>query len=175
MSVTSDDFFKRISATFSASAAALALPAVALSTVGASSAIAAPDYFDCAAGMTEVGISEADAIASCASARYPEDLGACVVDVNEFTTINATNALIVCSRSRRPKEVANCTIDIHEALLDSASVTALERCGTSLLPERYGTCVIDIADATGTSTDNALTQCIRAGFQPWRIRPTEVF
>lgn len=180
MSVTSDVFsFKRIAAgiaTASAFGASyLALPLMAIGTLGATSAVAAPDYFDCAAGMTDVGIAQADAIAACASARYPERLGACVVDVSELTPIDADKALIVCGRSRRPTEVANCTIDIHEALFDSASVSALENCGRSLLPEDYGTCVIDIVDATETAVDTALEQCIRAGFQPWRIQPSEVF
>jgi len=180
MSVTSKAFsFKRIAAGMAAAssfgAAYLAIPLVAISTVGAAPAAAAPDYFDCAAGMLEIGIGESDAIASCASARYPDNLGACVVDVSEFTPIAADKALIVCSRSRRPVEVASCTIDIHEAFFDDASVTALENCGRSLQPEDYGTCVVEIVDATEVAVDTALTQCIRAGFQPWRIQPSEVF
>ena len=184
MSVTSKaSSIKRIAAGIAAAssfgAAYLAVPLVAVSTaigtVGATAATAAPDYFDCAAGMLEVGIGESDAIAACASARYPENLGACVVDVSEFTPIAADKALIVCSRSRRPVEVANCTIDIHEAFFDGASVSTLENCGRSLMPEDYGTCVVDIVDATEVAVDTALAQCIRAGFRPWRIQPSEVF
>ncbi len=149
------------------------LGAMALATgVGVSSAAAAsPDYFGCTAGMTAAGIAEADAIAACASARYPEDLGACVVDVNELTGLTAASALLVCERSRRPVEVANCTIDIHNSLLTSPSPKVLENCGRSLLPERYGSCVVDIADATEVGVDEAMTQCLRAGYRPWRIQP----
>lgn len=149
------------------------LAAMALSTgVGVSPAAAAsPDYFGCAAGMTAAGITEAEAIAACASARYPENLGACVVDVNELTGLTAASALLVCERSRRPVEVANCTIDIHTNLLTSPSPKVLENCGRSLLPERYGTCVVDIADATEVDVDEAMTQCLRAGYRPWRIQP----
>ncbi len=151
---------------------AVSLGAVGLSTIGATAAVAAnPDYFGCAAGMTEAGIFEAEAIAACASARYPEDLGACVVDVNEFTGLTAESALLICQRSRRPVEVANCTIDIHTRLLDSPSTKVLENCGRSLLPDRYGSCVIDIVDATEADVDEALTQCVRAGYRPWRIQP----
>lgn len=164
-----------ISAAASFGATCIALPLVALSTLGATSATAAPDYFGCTTGMTAVGISEADAIAACASARYPGLLGDCVVDVSELTAIEADKALAVCARSRRPAEVANCTIDIHDALSESASITTLNNCGSSTLPEDYSTCVVDISEATAVAADTALDQCIRAGFRPWRIQPTEVF
>ena len=180
MSVTSDVFsFKRVVAGVAAAssfgASYVALPLVVLGSLGATSAAAAPDYFGCVTGMTDVGIAEADAIAACASARYPENLGNCVVDVSEFTAIEANKALLVCGRSRRPDEVANCTIDIHEALADGASVSALDNCGRSTLPEEYGTCVVDIVDAAEVTADTALSQCLRAGFRPWRIQPSEVF
>jgi len=122
--------------------------------------------------MVAAGISQESAIAACASSRYPEALGACVVDVSEFTGLTSESALIVCGRSRRPTEVANCTIGIHDSLLESPSTKVLENCGRSLLPESYSNCVVDVADATETSVDNALDQCIRAGFRPWRIQPT---
>lgn len=152
---------------------AASLAAMALGTaVGVSPAAAAsPDYFGCAAGMTAAGIAETEAIAACASARYPENLGACVVDVNELTGLTAASALLVCERSRRPVEVANCTIDIHTNLLTSPSPKVLENCGRSLLPERYGSCVVGIADATEVGVDEAMTQCLRAGYRPWRIQP----
>lgn len=134
-------------------------------------AASAVDYFDCTAGLVDAGVAQESAIAACASARYPEELGACVVDVSEFTGLTSESALIVCGRSRRPIEVANCTIGIHDSLLETPSTKVLENCGRSLLPERYGNCVIDVADAADTTVDNALDQCIRAGFRPWRIQP----
>ncbi|MEM6449889.1 MAG: hypothetical protein AAF703_06210 [Cyanobacteria bacterium P01_D01_bin.105] len=180
MSITLDGFsVKRVAmgmaTAASFSAAYLALPLLTWSSIGAAPAVAAPDYSGCTAGMMDVGISEADAIAACASARYPGNLGSCVVDVSELTPITADKALIVCGRSRRPLEVADCTINIHAAFFDSASATTLENCGRSLLPEQYGSCVVDIVDVTEAAVDTALTQCLRAGFQPWRIRPSEVF
>ncbi|MEO1446961.1 MAG: hypothetical protein AAFV46_12160 [Cyanobacteria bacterium J06635_11] len=152
-------------------ATAFGITSIALALVASPAAAASPDYFECAAGMTDYGISETSAIAACAGARYPEDLGACVVDVNEFTGLTAESALAVCQRSRRPIEVANCTIDIHDAFLDSPNSKVLENCGRSLLPERYGTCVVEIVDATEVAVDTALDQCIRAGYRPWRIEP----
>ncbi|EDX86226.1 hypothetical protein S7335_3929 [Synechococcus sp. PCC 7335] len=140
--------------------------------LGASPAVAAPDYFGCTAGMLDAGIPQESAIAACASARYPDALGACVVDVSEFTGLAAESALLVCGRSRRPVEVANCTIGIHDSLLETPSTKVLENCGRSLLPDRYGSCVVDISDATEATVDTALEQCIRAGFRPWRIQPT---
>ncbi|MGB7247695.1 MAG: hypothetical protein WBC73_02060 [Phormidesmis sp.] len=143
-----------------------------LGSVGATAAVAAsPDYFSCASDMAAAGVPEAEAIAACAGARYPEKVGACVVDVSDLTGLSANSALLVCQRSRRPIAVANCTIDIHQILLDSPSTEVLENCGQSLLPERYGTCVIDIAEATEVGVDEALSQCIRAGYRPWRIQP----
>ncbi|MEL6778925.1 MAG: hypothetical protein AAFO06_16875 [Cyanobacteria bacterium J06597_16] len=153
------------------SALSLGSLTVGLGTIGAAPAAASPDYYGCTVGMTEAGIAEADAIAACAGARKPENLGACVVDVSEVTGLASTSALLICQRSRRPIEVANCTIDIHDNLLESPSTKVLENCGRSVLPERYGNCVVDIAEAAEVGVDEALTQCIRAGYRPWRIQP----
>ncbi|MEL6855481.1 MAG: hypothetical protein AAFO83_10280 [Cyanobacteria bacterium J06607_13] len=140
-------------------------------TLLAAPASANVDYFECTTGMVDAGVSEEAAIAACASARYPDNLGACVVDVSEFTGLTANSALLICQRSRRPNEVADCTINIHEAFLDSPSTKVLENCGRTLLPERYGTCVVDIVEATDVSVDTGLDQCIQAGYRPWRIQP----
>ena len=170
----------RLTAISTASAFSLALPAslVALGTVGSTPAVAAipsysgnPDYRGCATAMTDSGVAQADAIAACAGARYPGDLGACVVDVNEFTGLTANSALLVCERSRRPTEVADCTINIHEAFLTEPSTEVLQNCGRSILPARYSRCVVDILDATEVTVDTALTQCARAGYRPWTLQP----
>lgn len=153
------------------SAVSVGAISIGFGTVGATTARANVDYYGCTIEMTEAGIAESDAIAACSSARYPEDLGACVVDINTLTGLTSNSALLVCQRSRRPIEVANCTIDIHSSLLESPSTKALENCGRSLLPERYSNCVIDIAEAADVSVDEALTQCIRAGYRPWQIQP----
>lgn len=144
---------------------------LAVSTAAAPASAASPDYYACATDMKASGVAEADAVAACAAARYPENLSACVVDVNELTGLTANSALLVCGRSRRPAEVANCTIDIHAALFDSPSTEALQNCGRSLLPERYSSCVVDISEATEIAATEALTQCARAGFRPWAIQP----
>jgi hypothetical protein len=156
------------------SAIALALTPVSLLALSAQASpaqAASPDYYACAADIKASGVAEAEAIAACAAARYPENLGSCVVDVNELTGLTANSALLVCERSRRPLEVANCTIDIHAALFDSPSTEALQNCGRSLLPERYSSCVIDISEATEIAANEALTQCTRAGYRPWTIQP----
>ncbi len=159
-------------ATFGAVSFGMVLLGANAATAAAPNYTADPDYFDCTAGMVGAGVAQDSAIAACASARYPEALGACVVDVSEFTGLTSESALIVCGRSRRPIEVANCTIGIHDSLLEAPSAKVLENCGRSLLPERYSNCVVDISDAADTTVDNALDQCIRAGFRPWRIQPT---
>ena len=81
----------------------LALGTVALGTAGAGSALAVvePDYFACAEDMTAAGVADADAIALCASARYPQDLGACVIDVSEFTGANGSKCSL-CLRAIAP-------------------------------------------------------------------------
>ncbi|MEL6939748.1 MAG: hypothetical protein AAFO84_11210 [Cyanobacteria bacterium J06598_1] len=140
-------------------------------TLLVSSASANADFFECTTGMVAAGIAEDSASAACASSRVPNELGACVVDVSEFTGLAAPSALLMCERSRRPTEVANCTINIHDAFLESPSNKVLENCGRSLLPDRYSVCVVDIVEATEVAVDNALDQCIRAGYRPWRIEP----
>ncbi len=175
--LTPDKLFIRFSSRLTQTAAASLFGTSSLGMVLLASPASAninysnPDYFECAAGMTEVGISQSAAIAACANARYPENLGACVVDVNEFTGVAAVDALSVCTRSRRPIEVADCTINIHEAFLDSPSTKVLENCGISLIPNRYGTCVVDVVEATNVAVNTALDQCLRAGYLPWRIEP----
>ncbi|MEM9906292.1 MAG: hypothetical protein AAF921_14835 [Cyanobacteria bacterium P01_D01_bin.44] len=128
-------------------------------------------FFDCTAGLLDKGIATAEATAACGGARFPEELGNCVVDINDVTGIGAAEALSVCERTRRPEEVANCTIDIHDSLLTAPNPTAMEYCGRSVLPERYATCVIDLRDAAELAADEALTSCIRAGYRPWEIAP----
>ena len=159
-----------------ASVFSFAAVAAAPSVVGLDVAQAASDtdFYSCVVSMADVGISNADATAACAGARYPSDLGACVADVADFTALAAGDALQVCQRSRRPIEVANCTIDIHDSLLEGPNAKVLENCGTSLLPERYGICVVDLVDAADVGVDEALSQCIRAGFRPWRIQPRDL-
>ena len=171
MAMTPDLPLLKRALTLGAALGALGASTLAFGTVGAGAALASPDYFECTLDMTDSGVSEADAIAACSSARYPENLGACVLDVSEFTGLAGNTALAVCGRSRRPLEVADCTINIHDAFLDGPSTDVLNNCGRSLLPARYGTCVIDIVDAADVAVDTALTQCIRAGFRPWQIMP----
>lgn len=163
----------RLTAISTASALSFAVPAslLALGTLSSAAVAASPNYYDCAAEMADSGVAQADAIAACAAARYPEDLGTCVVDVNELTGLTANSALLVCERSRRPVEVANCTVDIHQAFLQEPSTEVLQNCGRSILPARYSTCVIDIVDATEVTVDTALTQCARAGYRPWTLQP----
>ena len=155
----------------SALAVPLAIPLALGVGVAPAEAVREPDYFACAEDMTAAGLSAEEAIGLCSSARYPQDVGACVFDVSEFTGLTAASAAFVCGRSRRPIEVADCTINIHDAYFESPSTEVLNNCGRSLQPNRYGTCVVDIVDATETAVDEALTQCTRAGYRPWQIRP----
>ncbi|MBE9076848.1 hypothetical protein IQ241_05985 [Romeria aff. gracilis LEGE 07310] len=129
------------------------------------------DFFECTSALLEADIETELAAAACASARYPEALSSCTIDVSEFTGLAATEALAVCERSRRPEAVADCTVSIYDGFLLEDATPALERCGVSLLPERYATCVVDLGDAAELSADDALTQCLRAGYRPWRMAP----
>ena len=167
----SDNRRSKFAAALAFGTSALTIPFVL--TVGAmpAGAVREPDYFTCAQYMVEAGVSEAEAVGLCSSARYPQDVGACVIDISEFTGLTAESAAFVCGRSRRPIEVADCTIDIHDAFFESPSTEVLNNCGRSLLPNRYGACVVDVVDATETAVDTALTQCIRAGYRPWQIQP----
>ncbi|MEO0457018.1 MAG: hypothetical protein AAF152_10635 [Cyanobacteria bacterium P01_A01_bin.114] len=134
-------------------------------------AAADDEFFECTTELLDKGIATAEATAACSSARFPEELGNCVVDINNLTGIGAADALSVCERTRRPEEVANCTVDIHDGLLTASNTTAMEYCGRSLFPERYATCVVDLNDAAELAADDALTRCIRAGYRPWEIGP----
>ena len=171
----SGDRSRKLAAALAFGASSFAIPVAIplVLAVGATPAAAVrePDYFACAEDMTAAGLSSEEAIGICSSARYPQDVGACVIDVSEFTGLTAASAAFVCGRSRRPIEVANCTIDLHDAFFESPSTDALNNCGRSILPSRYGACVVDIVDATETDVDEAMTQCIRAGYRPWQIRP----
>lgn len=131
------------------------------------------NYGQCVADLMASGLATGSAAASCAGARFPGTLGQCVVDVSQETGIAAKDALEGCERSRRPDEVATCTLDIHSALLEQPSVNALEHCSRSLLPERYGVCVVDLSDGAQLAVDQALEQCVRAGYRPWTTAPRQ--
>ncbi len=131
------------------------------------------NYGQCVVDLTASGLGTSAAAASCAGARFPGTLGACVVDVSQETGIGAEDALEGCERSRRPDEVATCTLDIHSALLEQPSVNALEHCSRSVLPERYGVCVVDLSYEAELAVDQALTQCVRAGYRPWTTAPRQ--
>lgn len=130
-------------------------------------------YGQCVADLTASGLGVGPSSASCAGARFPGTLGECVVDVSGETGIGVEDALEGCERSRRPDEVATCTLDIHSALLEQPSVNALEHCSRSLLPERYGVCVVDLGDGVPLAVDQALEQCVRAGYRPWTTSPRQ--
>lgn len=131
------------------------------------------NYGQCVSYLTDSGIKTEQAIASCAGARFPGELGECVLDVNIGTGITATDVLEGCERSRRPDEVADCTIDIHQALLLQPSVNALEHCSRSWLPERYGICVVELSNNAQLGVDAALDRCVRAGYRPWTTSPRQ--
>jgi len=167
----SDKNTSKLAAALAFGSVSLAIPFALAIGAAPAAAVREPDYFACAEDMTAAGISSEEAVGLCASARYPQDVGACVIDVSEFTGLTAESAAFVCGRSRRPIEVANCTIDIHNAFFENPSTEVLNNCGRSLMPARYGSCVVDIVDATEVAVDDALTQCTRAGYRPWQIRP----
>lgn len=161
----------KLAAVLTFGVSSLAIPLVLAAIAAPAEAVREPDYFACAEDMTAAGLETEEAVGICSSARYPQDVGACVIDVSELTGLTAASAAFVCGRSRRPIEVANCTIDLHDAFFEDPSTEALNNCGRSLLPSRYGACVVDIVEATETNVDEAMTQCLRAGYRPWQIRP----
>lgn len=136
--------------------------------------LSANDYAECANDLLAAGVEAEAATAACALAYRPQALSECVTDVAAVTDIAPGAILSACSRDRRPQEVATCVTDIHNQLAVSDSAAVLNRCHRSLLPARYGTCVTGLAASADLAIDEALANCLAAGYRPANIAPTNL-
>ncbi|NJL83317.1 MAG: hypothetical protein HC890_10865 [Chloroflexaceae bacterium] len=73
-----------------------------------------PNYRRCAAELQASGLPGNQIAAACALALRPEELSACVLDINADTTVRAEAALEACFRVRRPDALARCVVTIQE-------------------------------------------------------------
>lgn len=133
-------------------------------------------YAACAAGLTESGISEAEAAAACGGALYPRDLSSCVGRIGgDDAGITATDALESCRRARRPIDLASCVVNINDGASEgTTALTVLDYCRRSLLPLRFSACVTGVRGETALSTADLMQDCIAASSRPREVLPTFV-
>jgi hypothetical protein len=131
------------------------------------------DYRDCAAGLKQAGIAEADIASACGAALYPRDISTCVTRIGSGTAIAATDALSNCRRVRRPVELATCVVDISKTGVDKpVLLEVLDSCRRSLIPRRFSNCVVGLRGEVNASITDALTSCIAASNRPRAVLPS---
>ncbi|MGV2826452.1 hypothetical protein [Myxosarcina sp. GI1(2024)] len=130
------------------------------------------DFSDCASGLINSGISGEAAAIACADSLDPEELSACVTNIQNNTEVASEEALLACYRVRRPEELASCVVDINTSLADTEPIIALNNCRRSLLPNRYADCTLglqgSIPDLSGIE---AMETCISAEYFPSEFAP----
>jgi hypothetical protein len=122
-------------------------------------------YKRCGTSLDQAGIAKDVAATACAEVLYPEDLGACVVNITPLK-LDAMTTLNACRRVRRPLELATCVQDVHKQDGNAVLGNVLEACRQSLLPERYGKCVVGLNQSLAVPTAKGLTTCIDASDRP---------
>ena len=138
----------------------------------------------CAESLISSGVDKSAATTACSDASKPQDLAACVVQIETATNLKGNNALQSCYRVRRPDELATCvtTISISSDLelekpatnSDSEpgkSAMILDSCRRSLLPVRHAECTLDLASIAEIEIEEALESCIAAELTPGEVAP----
>ncbi len=143
---------------------------VFLLTIPHSSALAG-GIGSCAESLISSGVDKSSAAIACSDALKPQDLAACVTQIETDTDIKGNNALQSCYRVRRPDELASCVTTISSNLEPGKSAMALDSCRRSLLPQRHAECTLDLASIAEISSEEALESCIAAELTPGEVAP----
>ena len=132
------------------------------------------DYARCATDLVSTGVTETDAVAACAAALAPRDIGECVSDLYDNTELEPAAIVAGCRRVRRPVDLASCVVDIRSATVDATELNILDSCRRSLLPRRYSNCVVGLSQSTEVTGTVALNTCAAAGDRPRNLQPNFV-
>lgn len=134
------------------------------------------EYEECAADLLGLNLEAADIADACASGLHPDELSACVVDIDQETAIEPQTALSGCKRVRRPDDLATCVIRVDANTSGVASLEALDHCRRSLLPLLFSDCVVGLrSEMAGLEPLPAMNVCISADDRPIEYRPDFVF
>lgn len=125
----------------------------------------------CAESLITSGVSKSSATTACSDASKPQDLAACVTQIETATDIKGNDALQSCYRVRRPDELASCVTTISTDLEPKKSEIALDSCRRSLLPKRHAECSLDLASTTEISSEEAIKSCLAAELTPGKVSP----
>ena len=149
--------------------AAVSLPALSWAgMMTASPAMAGRlNQFDlCYLDLQDGGISAAAASKACAMAVEPEELGSCVLRINQSISVEADLALQACFQVRRPLELADCVAEINEEVGGANGNSAMNYCRRSLLPLRFSECVVGLTRQAPLEATQAMKTCIEAKSSP---------
>lgn len=148
------------------------LLALSLPQAVATTRVTTRDYETCVATLLAAEVVAASATQACAASLYPQNLAACVAEIDDNTAISGVAALASCRRVRRPVELATCVTSIVDGGVEGeASLRVLEGCRRSLLPVRFSSCVVGLRQSVELSVDNAMNTCIAAGDRPRNVLP----
>ena len=136
----------------------------------------------CAQSLISSGVDKSAATTACSDASKPQDLAACVVQIETATNLKGNNALQSCYRVRRPDELATCVTTISSDLEPGKpaassdlepekSAMILDSCRRSLLPVRHAECTLDLATIAEIEIEEALESCIAAELTPGEVAP----
>lgn len=125
----------------------------------------------CAESLISSGVSQSSATAACSDALEPNDLAACVTQIEAETEIAGNDALQSCYRVRRPFDLASCVVDISSELEPDKSAMVLDSCRRSLLPIRHAECTLDLASVAEITGEEAIKSCIAAEITPGKVNP----
>ncbi|MGF1590829.1 MAG: hypothetical protein ACFCU7_16605 [Pleurocapsa sp.] len=124
----------------------------------------------CANSLISSGVAKSPAAVACSDALEPDNLAACVNQIQAGTDIQGNEALQACYRVRRPDELASCVTTISTSL-EAGSAMALDTCRRSLLPERHAECTLDLVSVVEISSEEAMKSCITAEITPGEVAP----
>lgn len=125
----------------------------------------------CAESLISSGVEQSSATAACSDASKPQDLAACVTEIESATDIKGDDALQSCYRVRRPDELSSCVTTISTELEPKKSEIALDSCRRSLLPKRHAECTLDLASIAEISKEEAIESCLAAELTPGEVAP----
>jgi len=129
------------------------------------------DYEVCAASLLRTGLSPAVVADACAEVLHPEDLAACVTQIDARKRVEATQALLACVKVRRPLELATCFNAIDTNTSSPVALEVLDHCRRSLLPVRFSECVLGLSSKITLTPATAMTTCIDALDRPRDVFP----
>jgi hypothetical protein len=130
------------------------------------------NYNECTSELRALDLPENTIASACAHVLHPEELSACVTELDTQTNVATNDALAACQQVRRPEEMASCVVDVTAQFTAANATKAMDYCRRSLLPDRFAQCVVGIGEELSNVTaTNAMETCIDGRDRPRNFYP----